>query len=867
MAITGRRIRSKNNKIAYPAGLPLNFCKGSISVNMNFESHPTGSINIVGIPESDIETYRIAYNKVGESITLFTNTKKPIFFRISGYAETEGFIYQENSTSQVIKTFDIAVNLEGGHLLNTSKSVFVRNSLRDYVPSTEPRVNVTNGKILLTNLARAARVPYVGFNQSIPISSTEGSNLTLSFENQINTYLRTKFSFVDYTGPQVTTTLYNRGQIWNIGLNDILTSIEISRDKPVEFRNTLLQPQDGDSFSRNSEKKTREELKEEELLGDTPEKLEPDEVELEEGDLFVTLPPEDVTRITTLDLVFDKSGPRKTRRKTTLLNGQPFIEEIETYGFVYTADQIKNPEALSETASIDTSALLVEGSEALNGLWKQIEYQKTEYNYEELDLRVRIQAKDLDGNRLSVEYLSASNSSATKFNSKYLTSIVTTGWKLTRFLSEELADGGTAVEDVRDTRLINKELEAAGILFEENSDGSVSPVVPPTDNELSFYTKTKQALTFKQTPFQSITQYKLFPSEDYYNNIESSPFQIQEVAGADVGKPSQSRVIVAIPDTQWVYPMLVLEETILSQSFDSVDDPRNVFIRADRNDIINDVSLTPQEKIDGLAETPLYEDLTVGEDTYEKKTRKILKSKFTNSKRVGVDKDQNEDIYVEYKNRASSHDQNYQNSVQNIEYSSFLGRPTDATVFQERFGSTNADQQDEESSDNSFEYRLTSSTRDDVEIIDSVQYQTNRLSVAKLAAKSELSLENFLQGYEEQVNLAWFYGEIRPGDYLEFRDAPNKGLRKVKNVQFTIDFQDYVDGEILVTCAGTQLSLGKWEDKSFLTRKVRKNSSGSGQDIETQISGERKLGRSVYLDIRTRRNKAALPITPLDQAL
>ena len=865
MAITGRRVRSKSNRISKVGGLPLEFSKGSISVNINFESHPTGTINILSIPEDEIENYRQTYNVQGKELTLFTNTQKPIFFRINGYAETEAFTYQLNQTSSVIKAYDIAINLEGGHLLDSSKDVYIRNNSRDYVPSSEPRLNVTNGRILLSNLARAAGVNYQGFNETIPLESTNGSNYTINFQSTLETYLRTKRTFADYSGPAVRTTAYNRGQIWNVGFNDILDSIEISRDKPVEFRNTLLQPKDGDTFALNSNRATNEELKEQELLGDQPERLDPVTVELEEGDLFPTLPPEDVTRITTLDLVFDKSGPRKTLRRTNLVNGQPFEEEVFVYGFVYTADQIKNPAALEPTATIDTSALLAEGQEVLNGLWQQIEYQRTVYNYEELNLRVRVSAKNSNGQRLDVVYLDSSGSNATKFNSKYLTSIITTGWKLTRFQAEELASADAAVEDILDTRLINQELSSQGVTLIPNPDGSVSPVVPPSDDEINFYIKTLQSLTFKRTPFQSVTQYKLFPSEDYYNSIESAPFQIQEVPGADIGYPNEPTVVVAIPDTQWVYPMLVLEETTLSQSFDLMDNPRNVFIRADRLSIINDATLTQPEKIQGLAETPLLEDLTVGEDTFEKRIRKILKSKFTNPRRVGVDRDQEDDIFVEYSQRASSHDQNYRNSIQNIEYTSSLGRPTEATVFQERFGSTE-DNQEDEASTRQYEYRLTSSTDENAEVIESVQYETNRLSTAQLAARADLSLQHFLNSYEEQINLAWYYPEVRPGDYLEFLDEPNKGLRKVKNIQFTVDYQDYVEGEILVTCSGTQLTLGRWEDKTFTTRRVQKNSTGD-IEIETNISGERKLGRSVFLDIRTRRNRAALPITPLDQAI
>lgn len=854
MAVIGRKSRIKPNIVPAVVGLPLDFTHGSISVSMNFESHPTGSINIEKIPEVDIAAYRSAYNVQGKEIILFSNTLKPIFFRINGYAETEDIIYDTNK-SNTFRVFSISVNLEGGNSRDSKRNVYVRNSAKEYLPSYEPRVNVTNGKLGLYSLAKAAGVSYSGFSYFQDVESSSGSSYTVTFEQVLQSILRTKSSIVDYTGPSVKTTNYREGRIWQVGVDDILYSIEVNRQNPTEYRNTLLTGKNGGNFV--AEQKT-EEQKEEDILGDDPQKLPPTIQSITEGDKNPTRPPADVTQIRTLDMCFDRSGPRKFEKTTTLYNGQPIKEEVRTYGFVYTAQEIRNPLANDPNASIDTPALFISQVDLID-YWKQIEYQITTYNYEELNLNVRVIAEDANtGRKLEVKYLSSKDSSLTRFNSKYLTSVITTGWKLSRFQSEDLASPDIEIEDITDTRLIN-DLLIDGVTTDEL--------------ELAFLRAQKNSLEFRRLPFSNRTQYKLYPSEFYYENIETSPFRIQEVSGSDIGYPSKDKVIVAIPDRQWVYPMVLIEETTLTQSFANIDNPRNIFVRQDRKDVLNS-NLSEIEKQQALLDLKLFTDLTVGEDTFQKVERKILPSSFTNSRTVGkVTLPSNRfqleepDKYVEYESRASSHDQNFRNSIQNVVFRTILGRPTDASVLQERFGSRNDEKQDENSSDRDFEYRLTSSTNSNAEIIDSLQYETDSLLVAQKAAKAELILANFLNTYEENVNLAWGYFEIRPGDYISFSDDSAKGLRKVKSVSFNIQYKGFVDGQLITTCDGTSLVVGKFEDKSFSTSKIRKKDSNSSFNVKTSIIGERLLGTSPLPSIKTRKNPIAQEYPGLEDAI
>jgi hypothetical protein len=61
--LVGIKEAAKSNRVNFlQKGLPLPIREGTISVSLNFESHPSGSISIQGVSESEIDAYRAAYN-------------------------------------------------------------------------------------------------------------------------------------------------------------------------------------------------------------------------------------------------------------------------------------------------------------------------------------------------------------------------------------------------------------------------------------------------------------------------------------------------------------------------------------------------------------------------------------------------------------------------------------------------------------------------------------------------------------------------------------------------------------------------------------------------------------------------------------
>lgn len=876
MPIVGYNIKDKVNLVNYPIelDLPLAFEYGSISLSLNFEDHPTGSISIDKIPETEIEAYRFAYNTRGKQITLFQTSKEPIFLTISGYAEVENIIYIENDIREV-KVFKININLEGGHRntvetnhyvrlpskllgsgtnLSVSKSnipstIFKSQLINRYnavtnIPSSFSEIGVNNdgsllsasttlqsyvknGYLDLKDLAKVAGVQYEGFTYPISIPSQEDDNsFNLNFANAILPQLRLNRAILDYNGPTIRTKPFDGGKVWPITKNDIQYEIEISRQEPYEFKNTQLTGKDGEPFLSSTQKR---DLLIEDLVGEEQERKNPNKLVLDEGDVNPTVKPADVTRITSLDMNFDSSGPRKTLKRTTTLNGQPFEEEIFIYGFAYTAQQIRNYNAETASASVDDPPLL---STLPQSWWTQIEYQKTTYIYEEANVSIRLRVKDEKTKQLlPVTYLS-SGGTRNNFESKYLTTIKTTGWKLGRF-QQESANSDT------DSRIIYDTLE---------DDSSL------TASEVTYFREQERSITFRRIPFSSTTQYKLAPKDDYYDNSSGVPFQTQKVDRKDLNLGGTGKVIAAVPDPTYQYPMVILQETTLGQAFSSMDHPENVFIREERNAILDDNTLSAADKAEQLKELKLLPELSFGEDTYEIKIRKVLPSKNTTSL-VGKDQKVETDIYQEFEQRASSQDTNFQYSLLNILFRTTASTLPEATTFNYEYETKDEEEKDDNDPRN-YEYRLWTTNDPTIKGVDSISYETRDLEKALRAAETDYVINNFLNSYEENINLAWFYPEVRPGDYFEFQDDLSRGRRKVKSCTIQVDFNGYVNEELIKTSPGANFVVGKYEEAPTINYEKRKpNDTDSELDIQTRVSGSELLGGSIFPRIRTRRNR------------
>lgn len=824
MAIYGIQSQPKPNQItnANIEGLPLEIFKGNLSVSMSFEGHPSGTLTIESISEEEIELYRAVYGKIGSKLTLFGN----LYFEIATYAETEDIIYV--SLNNQIRTFNVSVNLRGGNEIRSNTPVEIRSSSKTSA-GFGPNLVVSN-KLNVARVANAVGLSYSGYSFSKDVPADSGS-FKVNFGSIIQEQLRLNLQILDWNNKTIRTKNYRKGGQWSVTSHDINYTVEISKQVDSEYLNTTLSGLDGQPFLSNREVK---EKKLDELLGDKQRRKKPVLLITEEGDVDPLIPPYDVRKLRTVDMNFDFSGPRKTLKRTTTQNGQPFTEELFTYGFAYLAQDIRNPAAELETSDISIPALK---SDTPEDWWQLIEYQKTEYIYEFSQISATVVGRDSVGNVYTTKYLGSK-----LFDSKYLTSIVTTGWKLSRFQQEQFDEFGTD-QDSLDSRWLTDE-----ITFLSNL-----PTPTPEDElELKYLKAQFKTIKFNRVPFRSRTQYRLIPATDIYEDTEATPFQTQLVPASEVGGIGNNDVLVAVPDPTYIFPMKIEEERTLIQSFAQVDHPQNIIIRDERKTVQADATLSAAEKQEALKDLKLLPSLTTGEDTFKSLLRKVIPSKNTKG-RFGKNTKKTGDLYLEFESNASHNDHNFQYSLQEKTFRTITGQLPDATVFNYEYES-DEDSNDEDSDD--FEYRISSTTRRDVPLSsDSLQYDTNNLGRAIAAARCELELENFQSSNDININLAWFYPGIRPGDYITIVDDGSKRNLRVKNCSFQIDYQGYVNGEQLKTCSGTNLTCGIMPTKGISTKKVKKDSSDNNElNVKTTIYGADMFGLSIVPDIQTRRN-------------
>jgi hypothetical protein len=815
MAVFGISSNPKSNRLSNAnfEGLPLPIFKGSLSVSLSFEGQPQGSISIESISEEEIQQYRTTYNVIGKKLVLLDT----LYFEISSYSETEDLI--SVSPGSQIRVYNLSINLRGGNEIRSSASVEVRTSVKDAI-SFGPNLTI-NGKLNAASVAGAVGISYSGYSYIKDIPKDSGSFKT-TFSSIIQENLRLKAQVLDWTGRTVRSRNYLAGSKWSVSSHDILYSIDVSKQQEAEYLNTTLSGKGGLPFIEGLKKK--ESLKDQ--FGDNRRRKAPVRLVTLEGDLKPTKPPNDVRKLRTIDMNFDFSGPRKTTKTTTTLNGQPSKERIDTYGFVYMAQDLRNPEAEDETSDISVPALKSDEPEEW---WQLIETQTTEYIYQSANVSATVTGKDKDGKTYTGQVVGSS-----LFNSTYLTEIRTEGWKLARFQQEQFDEAGTDSNSLDSRWLRDEILELTN-----------TPSPTPDDTiDLAYAKAQLKTITFKKIPFKSITQYYLVPATDIYKDIQQAPFQTQFVTKESIGQKGEGSVLIAIPDPAYTFPLKVLEERSLTQSFDQIDHPQNIYVRQDREEVSNDDSLSAAEKKEELKGLKLLPSLTTGEDTYRSTLRKIIPSANTTG-RYGSNSRLKTDLYLEYESDASHQDHNFQYSLQEKTFRTTTGQLPDATTFSHEFHDSDKDKEDEKEADSKeFEYLISTTS-------------SSQVGLAIAAARCELALANFSGSTDMSMKLAWFYPAIRPGDYLEVVDDGSKRNLRVKSLSFQIDYQGFVDSELLKTCSGTSLTCGIMRSKSISLRKRFKNLSDNGGgdlDIKTSIRGKPIFGTSIVPKIKTRRN-------------
>lgn len=820
--------KPKNSRVYLPAnfGLPMDFLYGSVSISMSFEGHPSGSIKINNIPESKIDAYRAAYRRDKKFTLNLPGGRGSLFFIISSVSES--FNELKSPGIQPIRVWDLSVSLEGGNQNRCGFPIRVNERPKEF-----------DRTVSLGSIARKAGLKYSGHYSKMEIPANSAKDLTATFDNEVKKKLRIKGNYLDYNGKTIRSRSLSSGASHVLTENDVEYAIDSSTGKKNGFRKAKITGKDNPYFLTEKEiGKT----KMEEMIGDVMIAQSPKKVVLKEGDEDPTRPPKDCIKIKSLDLNYDMSGPRKTTKKTTYLDGQIVKEEVSVYGLVYKSTQVENPKAKKPTAPDTEPALLGDPGD----YWRQIEYKKTEHIYKRIKLKVSIDAKDKESKKkYRVHYADdkVQGRNARFFPNRYLTEIRTTGWALVRHKQE------TADASDYDLRIVQ------AVLDDPES----------TQDEIEYFELIKKALSFYKSDIYESKKYRLEPQDHHFNDPPAVPFQTQLVNKKDVGLGGKGQVVVAIPDPNYVYPMLVMAETSLKSTFSVIKNPENYLIGQDRKAIREDPSLSQSEKEQALYETPYIEDLITGEDSFEIIKRKVTSSTNTTKNDQEGEEVEGFDIYVEYQHKASSQDAQFQNTLQEGTYRQVLGRPPQGSVFKQVFKPKPKARKRISNRNKRLWYISSTSNKEIPEYAQSFSFDTNKRSEAIRAAKYTLAIQNLNGWKSRSANLYFFYPEMRPGDFVTFRDMNELTTWRITGVSFNLDFNGYLENERFITCDSTSVNLGVYEVPTIRSSSEKDDEKKDGDlDITARIRGDKVIGELDIPTKATRRNRRNDPFRGTD---
>jgi hypothetical protein len=497
-----------------------------------------------------------------------------------------------------------------------------------------------------------------------------------------------------------------------------------------------------------------------------------------EEDEDVTLPPRDSKVLKSLDSNFDITGPKKNKRATTQAWDQPDSEEEWTYGFAYTA---------SDIADADNNLF----SSNPNAFWKVVEYRKRTYIYKSLPpITLNVQASDPrdpsrkypvlihpDYEQFAQVGLLGGNITFSS-TAAYLVEIVTTGWQLAR---------------------LNKEGQREQGIYET------------TDSENPLY----QYSFFKKIPTQAKTAYLLKSVRSQYGVNTTNPFSVEWVNLNDIDPRlktkidiyrnvnPQGQVAILTPDPNYVEPLFVSAESSQSNSFAYAPHPEST----DDN---------------------FKEPLMTGEETYSSIRRTIL----------GANK------YREQVTEFSAKEAGFNLSLEQLRYKEALGRPPEA---QYRIAKAEQIGNNSTASPSKVKTYCVFSDRNPKSFVSpggSLNYpEAETINAALTAARCELQL-NEMSASQCNKTVTWFYPAIRPGDRVStgLDRFADKGAWKVMSTSWILNYQgsdNRFNCYPLVTCDGTQLTLGRYRDRR-ITYEVKEEPNTAGDATSGSVNIEAK---------------------------
>lgn len=765
----------KSNLVVNPPSLPKQFEVGSINITKGLEQPPSGSIAIEGIPLLEIEDYRNTYNQLNTRIDIYD-----IPFVIKGYAEVVNRVSTYDGLGAEV--FNITVQLNSWWEYLGSLPVKVNEN----ISSLSARVR----RISVSSLSSKAGVPYIGPYLEIEIPAGADKLYTTTLIAELSKYSRLKGCYLNYNNKAgIELKVLNEGVLWELDDEDILYTLQSNVTTAPSFIEADLGEFDTDPSLR-------------------------DRTLLETAQQYVIEPPV-ITTVTegedaSVEPIFlggtlrdvssaaDRTGPRKSSKTTTLINGNPLTETVKTYSYIYTAKDIIK----------DNADEYVPMQKSSSGYWKLLDTYTTQYIYKEAYPETfQVKVKDRTGRLVTAYFLDDSTLNGFNEGAKFLVGSTTQGYKKTRFL--------------RETELDTREYQAE--LDQAIADGSTV--------DIAYYSALLSANEWRTVPYISQESMKLAYYSEYYNLTKELPYSIDKVFPSDISntvnvssfdKDIDGYIYLIRLNPNYTPGLFVLSSKSYSNSFLSIPNPENILIK----DELDNGGIEPQYVV-------FKPSLTTGEESESSMLRSIYVDEPKSIPGLnGSLTDRS--YYTEYNKKYLAGDGEFNTGAMETSFKEIPGKPPSASSYRINYIPLNDLSQYRDTikvyvtSDLTHAGTPTSG--------ESFNFPTLYIQDALEALKNELRMRHWVNAYRETINIAFNYQLINPGDYIDFFSNDEVlAAKRAVDVNFTLNYKGTLnDGTRLITCDGTQVTVGEYRERevaSYRTVTVKNR-----PDFDTQVN-------------------------------
>ena len=723
----------KSNIVKNPPDLPVPIKLGSLTVTKSFQDHPSASITYEGITEEDISSYEQVYDPSRNTrITI-----DGIPFRVApdgGYSyERTGYLYKG---TKKINVYTVSINLEGWWKVYCSRSVKIK-----------PLVNIATGTLSASRLASKAGVNLSG-GFDIFIDEV-GEDSMISLDDVLGEYALVQGCYVHY-GQFVALKNINSGSSYSFSWGEQIADGSNQLGVAPYYN--------GAALTWTLRKSNKEQV--DPNLPPEFEEKEPEYKTEYEYDQDVTNPPKGTTILRSLDSNLDQSGPKKVRRTTYSIDGQTDREVIETWGFAY---YLKDFSEGGDGLIINNPA----------NFWKLIEFQETRYYYQAVKPPIYTlttpQSTEEIQYQLVVhpdyeEYLKGARGIQSKVsNAKYLTSIVTSGWKLSRFQQEE--PGGDT--DTREMELGSPWLDV--VKFQKMNKQDVT----------MFYIKSMRA-DYEQDAVPYSIEWVFWDEMD--EQMQRKMFS--KVTPPEEGFNQRLKVGLITADMDFVEPMLIWTESRQASSIAVMAHP------------------------DSTDEDPLPA-LVTGEESYYQSIWTKKNDEYSTEKIVEL----------------TASGAGFVDGVENVRYREIQGRPPEAqyrkTTWEQQQPKktyTKSVVTTKEGVGKRYFVYSDSIPEWASEGGESLSFgAASTLEQAEKAAKTQLTI-NTLQSTQETRIVSWHFPNIEGGDFCTFSGDRFQGRFRVLSASYTLEYdgsQNAYGLDPICKTDGTKLTLGLSDSRSI----------------------------------------------------